>query len=233
MNSRLHSQSPSVYSTQDKDQQTVRVKSRTHEKLDLAFSDESPQMIQLHISDSAEVHLALQTANPTSKPFTLECFLSKGSQLTIEEYYQHSLNLTLKVHLIEPYASANLKTRINAQAQSHIFLNQQMLHRVGYTQANLDGRAVVTGQAKVNVDTTLRVDLGAKGCTTLQGFSGLQLSPDSQIKAVPRLEIYNSDVMTKHGVSIRTIRPDEEWYLCARGLTEVQARDIITAGFIT
>jgi Fe-S cluster assembly protein SufD len=229
----LYSQSPSVYSTLSQNQQVVRIKSRTHEELELGFSQESPETIQLHISDSAQVYLKLQTLEPTTRLRTLECFLSKGSLLYIEESYQQSLNLSIKVHFTEPYSSANIKTRIQAGSQSQISLNQHILHRAGYTQANLEGRAVVSDQAKVNIDTTLRVDPGAKGCTTLQSFAGLQLSAQSQIKAVPRLEIYHSDVMTKHGVSIRTIRPEEVWYLSSRGLTEEQARDIITAGFIT
>lgn len=233
MKSYLHSKSPSVYSTFAEGLQTVRIKSRTCEELELAFDNNSPHHLQLHMSDSAQVHLRLQTAEPTSKTITLECFLSKGSQLFIEESYHHTFDLVLKVHLIEPYANVDVKTRIQARNQSKITLNQQIFHRVGYTKASLNGRAVVSEQATVSTDTTLRVDTSAKGCTSLQNFAGLQLSSQSSIKAVPRLEIYNSDVITQHGVSIRTIRPEEIWYLGTRGLTEDKSRDIITAGFIT
>lgn len=233
MKSYLHSKSPSVYSALSEGLQTIRIKSRTREELELAFDQASPHNLQLHISDSAQVRLILKTAELISKTTTLECFLSKGSQLYIEEFYQHTFNLLLKVHLIEPYADINVKTRIQASNQSKITLNQQIFHRVGYTKASLNARAVVSDQSKLSIDTTLRVDNSAKSCVSLQNFAGLQLSPKSHIKAVPRLEIYNSDVVTQHGVSIRTIRPEEIWYLGTRGLTENKSRDIITAGFIT
>lgn len=233
MKSQLNSQSSSVYSTTHQDQQTVRVKSRTNEQLDITFDDSSPTNIQLHISDSAHVHLDIKTASPIDGQTILECFLSKGSQLQISESYTHSINLNLRIHLIEPYASVSVQTRFQAEDSHKIYLTQEVFHRVGFTHADLEARGIVDDTAKVSVDTTLRVDPKSKGCTSLQSLSGLQLSKSASIRAVPRLEIHNADVMTKHGVSIRTIRPEEVWYLATKGLTQSQARDTIQAGFIS
>jgi hypothetical protein len=233
MKGHLHSQSSSVYSLINQDQQIVRVKTRTNEDLELSLDKSSPTNIQLHISDMAEVRLKIHTGSPSTILHHLECFLSKGSKLYIDELYTMTQHISLKVHLTEPYASVNINTRIKAQAQHNILLKQYIFHHAGYTHANIDARAVIFEKSKANIETTLRVEVNSRGCTSLQNLSALQTSSQAKVNAVPCLEIYNSDVITKHGVSIRTIRPDEIWFLQTKGVPQDRARDMIVEGFIS
>ena len=51
-------------------------------------------------------------------------------------------------------------------------------------------------------------------------------------KSDPILKIDNNDVQAGHGAVVGTLNPDHMFYLCSRGVSEKDARNLITAGYL-
>ena len=60
----------------------------------------------------------------------------------------------------------------------------------------------------------------------------LLLDEDSQFLAKPELEIYADDVKCAHGATIGQLNEKEVYYLKTRGLTDEQARQMLTLSFV-
>lgn len=59
----------------------------------------------------------------------------------------------------------------------------------------------------------------------------LLLHPKARVSTKPELEIYADDVKCSHGASTGSLRPEQLFYLAARGVPEGEARAMLTAAF--
>ncbi len=59
----------------------------------------------------------------------------------------------------------------------------------------------------------------------------LLLSPDAEADTKPQLEIYADDVKCSHGATVGQLDEDAVFYLRARGLDEMTARELLTQAF--
>ena len=57
------------------------------------------------------------------------------------------------------------------------------------------------------------------------------LSGRAQINTKPQLEIFANDVKCTHGATVGQLDPDEVFYLRSRGLSDVDARKLLTYAF--
>lgn len=89
----------------------------------------------------------------------------------------------------------------------------------------LDGRsrAVFAGRVVVHPD--------AQQTDAEQLNNNLLLSRDAEVDTKPQLEIYADDVKCSHGATVGQLDPDELFYLQARAIDEVTARDLLTYAF--
>jgi Fe-S cluster assembly protein SufD len=65
-----------------------------------------------------------------------------------------------------------------------------------------------------------------------QTNQALLLSPTATINTKPQLEIFADDVKCTHGATVGQIREDALFYLRARGVPELQARNLLVYAFI-
>lgn len=89
----------------------------------------------------------------------------------------------------------------------------------------LDGTShgVFSGRVHVAVD--------AQKTDAQQSCKNLLLSDDAQISTRPQLEIHADDVKCSHGVAIGSLDETQYYYLRARGIGPVEAREILTYAF--
>jgi len=72
---------------------------------------------------------------------------------------------------------------------------------------------------------------GAQKTDSKQTNNGLLLSERARADSQPQLEIYADDVKCTHGATLGPIDDDHMFYLRSRGLTDADARAILTYGF--
>ncbi len=71
----------------------------------------------------------------------------------------------------------------------------------------------------------------AAGTDSEQSSRNLLLSGKARIDTQPQLEIFNDDVSCKHGATVGQIDLDALFFLTSRGLTEADARNLLTHAF--
>jgi Fe-S cluster assembly protein SufD len=75
------------------------------------------------------------------------------------------------------------------------------------------------------------VRLDAQKTDAKQTNKALLLSPDARVDTKPQLEILADDVKCTHGATIGQLEPNQVFYLRSRGISETDARSLLTYAF--
>ncbi len=110
-------------------------------------------------------------------------------------------------------------------------LNTHQDHLVPHTTSNLLFKGAVKDQSKSKWTGMVYVSPGADKADGYQKDENLILSPGSHVYAQPGLEIITDDVKCSHGTTITDIDKDQIFYLCSRGISEIDAERLIIQGF--
>jgi len=92
-------------------------------------------------------------------------------------------------------------------------------------------KCIADGSAHAIFSGKIIVHTGAVGTNSAQSSRNLLLSDKAHIDTQPQLEIFNDDVICKHGATIGQIDQDALFFLKSRGLTEESARNLLTHAF--
>jgi Fe-S cluster assembly protein SufD len=92
-------------------------------------------------------------------------------------------------------------------------------------------KSILDGNARGVFNGKIFVRQDAQKTDARQTNRTLLLSDDATIDTKPQLEIFADDVKCTHGATVGQLDEDQVFYLRARGLDEVAARDILTFAF--
>ena len=79
----------------------------------------------------------------------------------------------------------------------------------------------------------IKVHKDAQQTDAQQSNNTLILSRNAEIDSKPQLEIYADDVKCSHGATIGQMDENALFYLRCRGITEADARSMLTAAFVS
>jgi Fe-S cluster assembly protein SufD len=129
------------------------------------------------------------------------------------------------------HASATIRALSVLGGVSQAFHHVEVNHRAGLCKSRQFYKNILSGQSKSEFNSLVRVYRDAKGSDTNQLNRNLLLSDTAQCFSKPRLQIDADDVSCTHGATVGQIEKDELFYLKARGLSEKEARFLLTYGF--
>ncbi|MBT8038754.1 MAG: Fe-S cluster assembly protein SufD [Xanthomonadales bacterium] len=92
-------------------------------------------------------------------------------------------------------------------------------------------RGVLGGSSRGVFNGRALIREGADGSSVRQSNANLLLSPLAEMDTKPELEIYADEVEASHGATVGQLDEGAIFYLRTRGLTEAQARRLLTAAF--
>jgi Fe-S cluster assembly protein SufD len=92
-------------------------------------------------------------------------------------------------------------------------------------------KSILDGKARGVFNGKIFVRIDAQKTDARQTNRTLLLSDDATIDTKPQLEIFADDVKCTHGATVGQLDEDQVFYLRARGIDEVAARDILTFAF--
>ncbi|MGB0955848.1 MAG: Fe-S cluster assembly protein SufD [Panacagrimonas sp.] len=176
------------------------------------------------------VHEALADAHHITR---IRARLARDAQLDVSTldlgagWARHELD----VDLAAPGASVQYRGFFRVADQSFVDNHSHFDHHAAHCSsrqlmhgmAEEGGRAVFNGKVMVHRD--------AQKTDSDQKVANLILSPKAEINAKPELEIYADDVKCAHGATFGQIDPTALFYLRSRGLSQAQARSLLTLAF--
>ena len=92
-------------------------------------------------------------------------------------------------------------------------------------------KGVLGGKARAVFNGKIFVRQDAQKTNAKQTNKALLLSDDAQINTKPQLEIFADDVKCTHGAAIGQLDEDALFYLRARGISRIAARDLLIRAF--
>jgi len=92
-------------------------------------------------------------------------------------------------------------------------------------------KGVIGGKARAIFNGKIFVRKDAQKTNAKQTNKALLLSDDAQVNTKPQLEIFADDVKCTHGAAIGQLDEDAMFYLQARGIGRLDARDLLIRAF--
>jgi len=112
-------------------------------------------------------------------------------------------------------------------ADTHTFMDHARPHGVS-RQLH---KCVVADGAHAVFNGKVMVRAGSRLTDSSQSSRNLLLSPRARVDTKPQLEIFADDVKCTHGATVGQLEDDEVFYLRSRGLSEPDARGLLTYAF--
>lgn len=106
-----------------------------------------------------------------------------------------------------------------------------MDHRKPTAESHQLHKCVINGKAHSVFNGKIFVRPGAQKIDSFQENRNLLLSRKGLVNTKPQLEIFADDVVCTHGATVGQMEDEEVFYLKSRGLSEKQARELLTYAF--
>jgi Fe-S cluster assembly protein SufD len=106
-----------------------------------------------------------------------------------------------------------------------------MDHRFPHCESHQLHKCVINDKAHSVFNGKIFVRQHAQKIDSFQENRNLLLSRKGVVNTKPQLEIFADDVVCTHGATVGQLDEDEVFYLKSRGLSEKQARELLTYAF--
>jgi Fe-S cluster assembly protein SufD len=118
-----------------------------------------------------------------------------------------------------------------ADAESLVDTHTTIDHAKPHCPSHERYKGILAGRAKAVFNGKIIVRQDAQKTDAKQTNRALLLSDDAQVNTKPQLEIFADDVKCTHGAAIGQLDDDALFYLRARGIREVDARNLLIHAF--
>ncbi len=130
-----------------------------------------------------------------------------------------------------PNANAYLSGVFFAEGDQHFDQRTLQLHSAPDTYSNLLYKGAVKDRGHSVYQGVINAKPGAIRVDAYQMNNNLILNEGARADSLPGLEIDADDLKCSHGATIGSLDPDQLYYLRSRGLSQLDARRLIVAGF--
>jgi Fe-S cluster assembly protein SufD len=137
----------------------------------------------------------------------------------------------LNVQLEGQGASLACNGVLLASGRQHSETRLGVAHVARDTRCELTWRGLAAGRARVVFHGGIVIHAGADGSDARLSNKNLLLGDNAEIDTQPVLEIHADEVKAAHGATVGQLDPTALFYLRSRGLTEADARRLLTAAF--
>lgn len=135
------------------------------------------------------------------------------------------------VNLVAKNSSCNLQGIYIAHQKQHIDNHTLIAHQSPYTTSRENFKGIIDDKARAVFNGCVIVHEGAFKSDAEQQNANLLLSNEAEIDTKPQLEILNDDVKCSHGATVGQLDENAIFYLCSRGLSLLEAKQLLTFGF--
>ncbi len=136
------------------------------------------------------------------------------------------------VALLEEGAHCDLKGIGLLTEKTEYYNHLVIQHKVKNTTANQHYKNILTDQAKAEFCGLVHVEAGSHEVKSEQLNQNLVLSDSARALSRPQLIIDADDVECSHGCTVGQLNPEEVFYIQSRGLSEKEAKTLLTYGFV-
>ena len=150
-------------------------------------------------------------------------FTSLGSEQIIKN--------DIRTNLIGENADVDLAGLYVPKPKSTFDYNLKINHKVKKTTSSQLFKGILNKNSRASFTGLVKIDKDCSDCKSFQANNNLLLSEKAQIKSDPQLEIYCDEVECSHGSTIGQFDEDALFYICSRGISKKNAKNIMLEAF--
>ena len=189
----------------------------------------------------------------------LNIIVNEGSQLILslladEEMFKHKIKITVnkngilngyfadfseknndfdcQIKLADEYANCVFKVASLASRSDTKKIDISLVHNHSKTIGRIDCFGVCKDEAKLTFSGVSHIIKGAIKSKTQQNTKVVVFDKTSDAVAKPILKIDENDIEASHAAVVGKINDEHLFYLTSRGLSEADAKELITLGYL-
>ena len=169
-------------------------------------------------------------------PSTYKITVNVKGNSKVEAYFadfsSKKVNLSFIGNLLENDAIMNWHLSSLSASQDNKTFDISVNHIAPKTYARMDNYGVCKDDGKLVFSGISSILKGSKGSKTHQNSKIMVFDALSNGVAKPILKIDENDIEASHAAVVGKINDEHLFYLTSRGLTEAQAKELITFGYL-
>ena len=179
-----------------------------------------------YYTDQRESESAFHVANLQAQVSARGVFASHAF-VTGAKIMRHDIGIALKGEGADCTMNGVYLADGDRLIDTHTSLDHAMPHCTSHELY----KGILAGKARAVFNGRIIVRLDAQKTDAKQTNRALLLSDDATINSNPQLEIFADDVKCTHGAAVGQLDEEAMFYLMARGLTRLEARDMMLHAF--
>lgn len=129
-------------------------------------------------------------------------------------------------------AGSDIKSILVGSGRQTMNITARTVHIGKNSPSDMVIRAVMREQSTAILNGITKIEKGATGANGQQTEKILMLHPEARGDANPILLIDEDDVKAGHAASVGQVNPEQLYYLMSRGISRVEAEQLIVYGFL-
>lgn len=143
------------------------------------------------------------------------------------------IDFTVPEQIIEVVEDSNIVGKYIGRGDNELSTKIVILHKNCYITSRINIKAVVFDKAKFDFEGLLRIEKGAVGTDTYLKIDCLVMNENASARAIPSLEIMESEVKGGHGATIGYLDPQQIYYLKSHGLSPLETENLLVNAFLS
>ena len=143
------------------------------------------------------------------------------------------IDFTIPEQVIEITEDTQVVGKFVGRDEQAIKSKITFLHKKSGLHSRVNIKAVVFDKSKFDFEGLLKIEKGAVGTDTYLKIDCLVMDNNAYARAIPSLEINESEVKGGHGATIGYLDPSQIYYLKSHGLDSKSAEEILVDAFLS
>jgi len=182
-------------------------------KLEVFFVIRNVEIV--NVSFAYSFHLS-----KSAKAIIRQALLARGHTTLNNDIYLDAINAEVDIDLL------------NIGSYNDVFkIKQNIIHNAKSTISNISNSLISHSNSELYYSVSGKINKGNEFSSCKQNNKGIILDEYGIIKVEPKLYIDEFNVDASHGAAIGQIDDEQLYYLLSRGLTELEARNLIISGY--
>ena len=213
---------------------TLTIETEVNSQVDILVSslpDES--LLKMIVSEGSLVNLSVLVERKVSKA-NFEISVKKDGDLEgyFADFSKDVINLNCVINLEEKGATTNFKLASLGANKDLKDINISVKHLSPKTYGRVDNYGVCKDDAKMVFSGTSHILKDSIKSKTQQNAKIMVFDKMSNAIAKPILKIDENDIEASHAAVVGKINDEHLFYLTSRGISEADAKELITFGYL-
>lgn len=209
------------------------------QKISVNFNEEKvielTSFSDLEIECKKDSKLILKLANFSNQEnLKITANLGQNAKFDVvfADFSNANISLIAQVNLNENGASCNWHLATLSNKEFLKKFDVSFTHVVGHTNALMDNYGVARDNSQITFTGISHIKEHAVQSVTAQNAKIIVFDKSARGVASPILKIDENDVQASHGAVVGQLNEDHLFYLMSRGLSNQEARALITLGYL-